>query len=115
VIRVSDLTIDTRRRVVQRGARDIELTAKEFDFLVCLARNAGRVVSRSELLAEVWDDSEPTHSNVIDVYASRLRRKIDQGEGRALVTTLRGVGYIIDLPQDGLPVGRARDLQMERG
>ena len=92
-IRVEDLFIDTRRRYVQRGERAIELTAKEYDFLVCLARNAGRVVSRSELLEEVWEDPVSTHSNVIDVYASRLRRKVDEGEGVALPRTLRGGGY----------------------
>jgi DNA-binding response OmpR family regulator len=115
VIRVGDLTIDTHRRVAQRGARAIELTAKEFDFLVCLARKAGRVVSRGELLAEVWDDPEQTHSNVIDVYASRLRRKIDQGEDLPLVTTLRGVGYMIDPPQDVSTVGCAPDAPTDRG
>jgi DNA-binding response OmpR family regulator len=104
-IRVGDLFIDTRRRFVRRGERAIELTAKEFDFLVCLARNAGRVVSRSELLEEVWDDAGQAHSNVIDVFASRLRRKIDQGEKRTLVTTLRGVGYMIDVPREGPPGG----------
>jgi len=104
-IQVGDLFIDTRRRFVQRGERAIELTAREFDFLVCLARNVGRVVSRGELLAEVWGDPGHAHSNVIDVYASRLRRKIDQGEDMVLVTTLRGVGYMIDVPEDG-PSGR---------
>jgi two-component system OmpR family response regulator len=83
---------------VERGGRTIELTAREFDFLLCLARNAGRVVSRAELLAEVWDDAGTTHSNVIDVYASRLRRKIDEGEAAPLVLTRRGVGYMIDAP-----------------
>ena len=103
-IRVKDLYIDTRRRFVRRGDRVVELTAREFDFLVCLARNAGTVVSRGDLLAEVWDDSGHAHSNVIDVYASRLRRKIDQGEEVALVTTLRGVGYMMDVPA-GEPSG----------
>lgn len=96
-IRVGDLHIDKRRRRVRRGDRNIDLTAKEFDFLVCLARNAGRVVTRAELMAEVWDDPGQAHSNVIDVYASRLRRKIDGGEPEALVATLRGVGYMIDV------------------
>jgi DNA-binding response OmpR family regulator len=97
-IRVGNLHIDTRRRVVRRGRRAIDLTAREFDLLLFLAGNAGRVVSRAELLSEVWDDPGHTHSNVVDVYASRLRRKIDEGETVPLVVTRRGVGYMIDSP-----------------
>jgi two-component system copper resistance phosphate regulon response regulator CusR len=94
-IRVGNLVIDTRRRSVRRGERTIPLTPREFAFLLYLARNAGRVVTRAELLSSVWDDSH-TQSNVIDVYASRLRRKIDEGEPDALVTTLRGTGYMLE-------------------
>jgi two-component system copper resistance phosphate regulon response regulator CusR len=97
-IRLGDLHIDTRRRSVRRGRRAIDLTAREFDFLLCLARNAGRVVTRPELLSEVWEDPHHTHSNVIDVYASRLRRKIDEGETVPMIATSRGVGYMIDVP-----------------
>lgn len=95
-IQVGDLHIDTRRRLVRRGTRTIDLTAREFDFLVFLAEQAGRVVSRSELLEEVWDDPGHAHSNVIDVYASRLRRKVDGGESISLISTQRGVGYMIE-------------------
>ncbi len=96
-LRVGDLVIDTRRRTVRRGDRPIELTVKEFAFLVHLARNAGRVVTRADLMAKVWDDSQ-AHSNVIDVYASRLRRKIDEGEAVQLFLTHRGIGYLLDAP-----------------
>ncbi len=102
-IQIGDLHVDTRRRQVRRGQRPIELTAREYDFLLCLVRNTGRVVSRSELLAEVWEDAGPIRSNVMDVYASRLRRKIDQGEARALVKTVRGVGFMIDDPGEKPP------------
>ncbi len=95
-IRVGDLHIDTRRRLVRRGTRTIDLTAREFDFLVFLSERAGRVVTRAELLAEVWEDSGQAHSNVIDVYASRLRRKVDEGETVQLLSTQRGVGYMIE-------------------
>jgi DNA-binding response OmpR family regulator len=94
---VGDLVIDTARHSVRRGERDIGLTAKEFSFLLHLARNAGRVVTRAELMARVWDDAN-SYSNIIDVYASRLRRKIDEGEGLALFTTLRGTGFMLDAP-----------------
>jgi DNA-binding response OmpR family regulator len=95
---VGDLVIDTLRHAVRRGGRDIVLTAKEFAFLLYLARNAGRVVSRADLMAHVWDDTGNAYSNIIDVYASRLRRKIDDGEKVALFTTLRGAGLVLEAP-----------------
>ncbi len=94
---VGDLTIDTARHSVRRGDREITLTAKEFAFLLHLARNSGRVVTRAELVAHVWDDTN-TYSNIIDVYASRLRRKIDEGEKVALFNTLRGTGFLLEAP-----------------
>jgi DNA-binding response OmpR family regulator len=95
---VGDLAIDTSRRSVRRNRREIALTAKEFALLLHLARNAGRVVSRAELMTHVWDDARNTYSNIIDVYASRLRRKIDEGEKVALFTTVRGSGFMLEAP-----------------
>ncbi len=95
---VGDLVIDPARHSVKRGRRDVSLTATEFAFLQHLARNAGRVVSRAELVQHVWGDAGSTYSNVIDVYASRLRRKIDEGEPTALLATVRGVGFRLDAP-----------------
>ncbi|HJU73965.1 MAG TPA: response regulator transcription factor [Gemmatimonadaceae bacterium] len=97
-LRVADLVVDTQRRRVRRKTRNIELSGKEFAFLVLLARNAGRVVSRGELVADLWEDSQLTSANLIDVYASRLRRKIDDGEDVALFRTLRGIGYMLEPP-----------------
>lgn len=97
---VGDLVIDTARHLVRRNRREIALTGKEFAFLLHLARNAGRVVSRAELMSHVWDDTKITYSNIIDVYASRLRRKIDEGEKDALFTTLRGAGFLLESPDD---------------
>lgn len=99
-ITVGDLVIDTRSTLVRRGQRPIALTAKEYAFLLYLARHAGRVVSRAELMSHVWDESRPTYTNVIDVYASRLRRKVDDGEATPLFTTLRGTGYLLAPPSD---------------
>jgi DNA-binding response OmpR family regulator len=96
---VGDLVVDTRRHAARRGTRDIALTAKEFAFLLHLARNAGRVVSKAELMAHVWDDSRESWSNIIDVYASRVRRKVDDGEAVALFSTHRGAGYLLDVPR----------------
>lgn len=95
---IGDLTIDPARRSVRRNTREITLTGKEFALLLHLARNAGRVVSRAELMTHVWDDARNTYSNIIDVYASRLRRKIDEGERVALFTTVRGSGFMLEAP-----------------
>jgi len=95
IVVVGDLVIDTERHTVRRRAREITLTATEFAFLLLLARHAGKVVSRAELMAQVWDDPKNTYSNIIDVYASRVRRKVDDGESAPMVTTLRGSGFML--------------------
>ncbi|HEX8944594.1 MAG TPA: response regulator transcription factor [Gemmatimonadaceae bacterium] len=100
---IGDLAIDTARRSVRRNKRGIALTGKEFALLLHLARNAGRVVSRAELMTHVWDDARNTYSNIIDVYASRLRRKIDEGERVALFTTVRGSGFMLEAPPGSKP------------
>lgn len=92
---VGDLEVDTRRQAARRAGREIQLTAKEYAFVEHLARNAGRVVSRSELVAHVWDENHEPMANVIDVYVSRLRRKIDAGESVALLHTRRGAGIML--------------------
>ncbi len=97
-VAVGDLVIDTLRRTVHRNRREIALTRKEFAFLLHLARNAGRVIDRAELMEHVWDDAQNTYSNIIDVYASRLRRKIDEGEKVPLFKTIRGTGFMLDAP-----------------
>ena len=104
---IGDLVIDMPRRAVRRGERDIPLTAKEFAFLLHLAKNTGRVVSRAELMVHVWDDPRHAYSNIIDVYASRLRRKVDDGEKLALFTTLRGAGFMLEAPEPAKPSARA--------
>ena len=106
-LRVGDLLIDMARHRVRRNRREIALTGKEFAFLVHLARHAGRVVSRADLLAHVWDDTRPSYSNIIDVYASRVRRKIDEGEDVTLFRTLRGTGYMLEAPEPRRAAGRA--------
>ena len=103
---VGDLVIDTRRHTVRRNHRDIALTATEFAFLVHLARHAGSVVSRADIMAHVWEDARNLYSNIIDVYASRLRRKIDDGEDVALFSTLRGSGFVLESPEPPKAGGR---------
>jgi two-component system OmpR family response regulator len=90
---VDDLTIDPASRAVHRGAAPIRLTAKEFALLEVLARRAGEVVPRADLLARCWDDAFDGDSNVLDVFIRYLRQKIDRPFGRQSVETVRGVGY----------------------
>jgi len=104
---VGDLVIDTLRQAARRGAREIALTGKEFAFLHYLGRNAGRVVSRADVLANVWGEEHSTFSNIMDVYASRLRRKIDEGEAEPLFTTRRGSGFLLEAPRPPKAAPRA--------
>ena len=92
---VGDLEVDTRRQTARRGTREIPLTAKEYAFVEHLARNAGRLVSRTELVSHVWDENHEPMANVIDVYVSRLRRKIDGGESKPLLQIRRGAGIML--------------------
>ena len=91
VIAIGDLRIDAETRVVTRDGQEIELTGREYDVLEFLARRAGRVVSRSELLDAIWSDYEGS-PNIIDVYVGYLRKKL----GRALIRTVRGSGFVLE-------------------
>lgn len=93
---VGDLEIDVPRRRVKRGSREIQLTAQEFDLLRYMAENAGKVLSRTRLLEAVWDIAHDPRTNVVDVYVSYLRAKVDKNEDRKLIHTVRGVGYVIE-------------------
>lgn len=95
VIEIGDLRIDTSAQTVDRGGRAVSLTAREYALIEYLARNANRVVSRSELIEHVWDERYDSYSNVIDVHINHLRQKIDRESERPLIHTRRGVGYIL--------------------
>ncbi|HVP12672.1 MAG TPA: response regulator transcription factor [Phycisphaerae bacterium] len=94
VIRVADLEVDLVRREVRRGRKLIALTAREFGLLELLALQANRVVSRAEIWDKLYETDEEGTSNVVDVYISYLRRKIDRGR-RPLIITRRGQGYML--------------------
>src|SRR5262249_1516719 len=95
VLRLADLTLDPARRTVTRGARRIELTAREHALLEYLLRNAGRVLTRPMLAEHVWGLDFDPESNVVDVYVGYLRRKLGgPGEVR-LLQPGRGVGYVL--------------------
>jgi two-component system OmpR family response regulator len=93
VLRVQDLELDLERRRVTRGGRLIRLQPRELRLLEYLMRRAGKVVTRTMLLEQVWDLSFDPQTNVVDSQISRLRAKIDRDFDRPLLHTLRGVGY----------------------
>jgi two-component system copper resistance phosphate regulon response regulator CusR len=92
---VADLVVDTVGQNVTRGGLPISLTTKEYALLEFLARNAGRVVGRAEIAEHVWDEEFDPFSNLIEVYVNRIRRKIDAGFSRPLLSTRRGAGYML--------------------
>lgn len=92
-LRVADLVIDLQRQSVQRGGKPIRLQPREFRLLEYLVRHAGRIVTRTMLLEQVWDFHFDPQTNVIDVQVSRLRSKIDKGFPVPLLHTVRGAGY----------------------
>ncbi len=94
-IRVGDLTVDPARRLVRRGVREIELTNREFELLEALARHPGMVLSRTQLLEQVWGYTFEVDSNVVDVFVSYLRRKLEAGGESRLLHTVRGVGFVV--------------------
>ena len=95
--RLADLEIDLTLRRVTRAERVVELTPREFDLLIQLFRNAGRIVSRETIAREVWQDVHRATplDNVMDVHIARLRRKIDDGFTCRLIHTVRGVGFVL--------------------
>lgn len=95
LLRVSDLTLNPATREVFRGERRIDLTNKEYALLEYFIRNSGRVLTRTRIAEHVWDIDFDAESNVIDVYVTYLRNKIDKGESEKLIKTVRGIGYIL--------------------
>jgi two-component system, OmpR family, response regulator len=96
-LRVADLELDKDSHEVRRGGTLIALTPTEFRLLGFLMLNAGRVLSRGQILDHVWDHNPAADGNVVDAYVSSLRRKVDHGEPR-LIHTIRGVGYVLRIP-----------------
>ena len=95
VLSVGDLELNTVDRSVRRGGRQISLTAMEYRVLEYLAHRPEAVVSKTELLEHLYDYNWEKFSNVIEVYISGLRRKLDDGSTHQLIHTLRGQGYIL--------------------
>ncbi len=94
-LEVEDLVLDLSRRRAERAGKSIELSPKEFSLLEFLMRNEGRVVTRSQILDHIWGYDYSPDSNLVDVYVTYLRRKVDRGHDRSLIRTVRGAGYAL--------------------
>jgi len=95
ILRFEDLEISLDAKTVHRSGNKINLTAREFNLLVYLIRNQGRVVSKVEIAEQVWDISFDTGTNVIEVYVNYLRKKIDRDYPVKLIHTQFGMGYVL--------------------
>ena len=95
VLKVADLEVDLDAREVRRGGVLVELTPKEFLVLEYLCRHKGRVMSRTLITEYAWGYHFDPGTNIVDVVINHLRKKIDSGKGKRMITTVRGVGYVI--------------------
>jgi two-component system copper resistance phosphate regulon response regulator CusR len=95
LMRIGDLELDLHRRRASRAGRSLGLTPKEFPLLSLLAHWRGKVLSRPFIAEQIWDTSLEKTTNVVNVHIRRLRSKLDDPFGQKLVTTVRGVGYML--------------------
>ncbi|RYG71884.1 response regulator transcription factor [Lentibacillus lipolyticus] len=95
MLSVGDLQVNVASREVRRGSHQIELTPREFDLLVYLIRNKNIVLTRDQLIEQVWGYDYFGDTNVVDVYVRYVRQKVDKGFDQAYIQTVRGVGYTI--------------------
>jgi len=95
ILFAADLTMDCARHMVKRGGQEISLSAKEYELLEYLMYNQGIVLSREKIEDHIWNFNYEGGTNVVDVYISYLRKKIDGGHDRKLIHTVRGKGYVL--------------------
>jgi len=95
---VGNLRVDPATRVVTRAGRQVELTQREIDLFGYLLTHRGQVVSRQDILREVWDPGHHGSANIADVYIGYLRRKLEPITGPTLIRTVRGRGFMLDAP-----------------
>ena len=100
-LQIAGLELDLLRRRVSRDGKRITLTAKEFGLLELLMRRQGEVLPRSLIASQVWDMNFDSDTNVIDVAVRRLRAKVDDGFEPRLIHTVRGMGYVLEIPEVG--------------
>ncbi|CDQ40930.1 MULTISPECIES: response regulator transcription factor [Virgibacillus] len=95
LLAVGELQVNQNSREVKRAEKQVELTPREFDLLVCLLRNKNIVLNREQLIEQVWGFDYFGDTNVVDVYIRYLRQKVDKGYDQPYIQTIRGVGYTI--------------------
>mgnify|MGYP002041171515 FL=1 len=100
-LRIGDLQIDLISRKAWRAGTRLDLTAKEFALLAVLARRQGEILSKTAIAELVWDMNFDSNVNVVEVAIKRLRGKVDAPFGRRLLHTIRGMGYVLELREDG--------------
>lgn len=96
VRRFANIEIDLRKRTVRKAGKEVELSPMEFDLLDALTKRDGGIVSRTELLKEVWGYHSTTASRTVDTHIAKLRAKLEQGETESLIVTVRKKGYRIE-------------------
>ncbi|WP_326731992.1 response regulator transcription factor [Streptomyces phaeochromogenes] len=92
---VGDITIEPARRTASRAGRDLRLTAREFDLLLALAHRPGQVLSRTQLLEQVWGYTWDVDTNVVDVFIGYLRKKLEADGSPRVLLTVRGIGFAL--------------------
>ena len=92
---IGNLILDRVKRQARRDSEIVELTAREFQLLEYMMRNAGQILTKTMILERVWGYDFDTRSNIIEVHMNRLRAKVDKGFGTNLIHTVRGVGYVL--------------------
>ena len=95
IMRFADLEVNMDAKTVHRADKKIELTAREFNLLVYLIRNQGRVISKAEIAEQVWEIDFDTGTNIIEVYVNYLRKKVDRDFATRLIHTQFGMGYVL--------------------
>lgn len=95
LLTVADITLDTKTQVVRRAGREVTLSAKEYALLEYLMHNQGIILSREKIENHIWNLDYEGGTNVVDVYISYLRKKIDEGREKKLIHTVRGRGYVL--------------------
>ena len=99
LLKVADLQMDVRHRRVARAGQPIALSPREFDVLQVLLQEPGRAFSRTELCERVWQRDHEYDTRTVEIFITRLRKKIDTGFGAPLIHTLRAVGYTVRAPE----------------
>lgn len=93
VITLGDLTIDLSGHLVKVKGVEVKLTSKEYEFLKILAKNAGKIVTQTQILTEIWGPNNENNSHYLRVYVAQLRKKVEEPLGQKIIVTESGIGY----------------------